>query len=116
MTFEIYGTSTFDPATKVNHRVFEIHKDGAKVAERTLTMRILDSAALQQALARAGFSIARAFDESGQEVEPQARPGPTHAVRTYADRSAPRALTYWRRQAIRRPRQARLRSATEARA
>ena len=37
-----------------------------------------------------GFSIARAFDESGQEVEPQARPGPTHAVRTYADR-APRA-------------------------
>ena len=104
VTFEIYGTSTFDPATKVNHRVFEIHKDGAKVAERTLTMRILDSAALQQALARAGFSIARAFDESGQEVEPQARPGPTH-VRTYADRSAPRALTYWRRQAIRRPRQ-----------
>ena len=85
------------------------------MAERTLTMRILDSAALQQALARAGFSIARAFDESGQEVEPQARPGPTHAVRTYADRSAPRALTYWRRQAIRRPRR-RLRSATEARA
>ena len=46
------------------------------MAERTLTMRILDSAALQQALARAGFSIARAFDESGQEVEPQARLAP----------------------------------------
>ena len=26
VTFEIYGTSTFDPATKVNHRVFEIHR------------------------------------------------------------------------------------------
>ncbi|WZB71384.1 class I SAM-dependent methyltransferase [Achromobacter xylosoxidans] len=119
VTFEIYGTSTFDPATRVNHRVFEIHKDGAKVAERTLSMRILDSAALQQALARAGFrmrarSTSRARKSSRKPgLAPRTPCAPTSAA---PDRSAPRALTYWRRQAIRRPRQAGLRSATEARA
>ena len=79
------------------------------MAERTLSMRILDSAALQQALARAGFSIARAFDESGQEVEPQARPGPrtpSAPMNAAPDRNDPRSSTRWRRQAIRLPCQA----------
>ena len=75
VTFEIYGTSTFDPATRVNHRVFEIQ--GRRQGGRAHAVHAHPR--FRRAPAGAGarrFSIARAFDESGQEVEPQARPGP----------------------------------------
>ena len=99
VTFEIYGTSTFDPATRVNHRVFEIHKDGAKVAERTLSMRILDSAALQQRW-RAPASASRARSTSRARKSSR-KPGPaprtpSAPMNAAPDRERPALSTRWR--------------------
>lgn len=88
--YEIHATSVFDAATQVNRRVFEIHRDGAIVSERSLTMRILDASALQAAFARSGLKVERTLDiqaRTGQDGSADSF-GPSHAMRTYECRLA----------------------------
>jgi SAM-dependent methyltransferase len=87
-TFDIFGTSTYDAATRINHRTFEIYENGSLIAERSLTMRILDAAAMQAALTHSGLKIERSFDSFTHAAGSNHSPESGHAVRTYECRAS----------------------------